>query len=327
LNVNLPVVRFIRLGALLLALGIAPVRAAEPVLEFRGLANASAAVRVGEDRFLAGCDENNVLQLYRNTGGNPQASFETSPWLGLTTRNGEADFEGAARLGDVVFWLGSHGRNKSGEKRPDRQRLLAVRVVEPSGGGSVRLEPVGEPVMTLVEQMAAASTLTRFGLAEASRRPPEEPGGLNLEGLAAGPGDSLWLGFRNPVPEGKALLVPLENPLEVIAGRPARFGEPQLLELGGRGIRDLVWTGRDYFMIGGAAGGGGKSQLYRWAGEASAPVPVGKAFPKSLNPEALVVFGSAESPRLLVLSDDGGRSANETWDFARRTFRAVWVTP
>lgn len=324
---HLPVVRSIRLWVSFLALGVAPARAAEPMLEFRGLANASAAVRVGEDRFLAGCDENNVLQLYRNTGGDPVASFETSQWLGLTTRNGEADYEGAARLGDVVFWLGSHGRNKSGERRPDRQRLLAVRVVESAGDGSITLNPVGEPVATLVEQMAAAPTLTRFGLADASRRPPEEPGGLNLEGLAAGPGDSLWLGFRNPVPEGKALMVPLENPLEVVAGRPARFGEPRLLDLGGRGIRDLVWTGRDYFVIGGAAGGGGKSQLYRWAGDASAPLPVGKAFPKSLNPEAVVVFGSPESPRLLVLSDDGGRTANETWNFARRTFRAVWVVP
>jgi hypothetical protein len=325
--VNLPVVRFIRLGVSFLALGIASAWAAEPMLEFRGLANASAAVRVGEDRFLAGCDENNVLQLYRTAGGDPVASFETSHWLGLTTRNGEADYEGAARLGDVVFWLGSHGRNKSGEKRPDRQRLLAVRVVESAKGGSITLKPVGEPVATLVEQMAVAPTLTRFELAEASRRPPEEPGGLNLEGLAAGPGDSLWLGFRNPVPEGRALLVPLENPLEVVAGRPARFGEPRLLDLGGRGIRDMVWTGREYFVIGGAAGGGGKSQLYRWSGDASAPVPVGKAFPKSLNPEAVVVFGSPESPRLLVLSDDGGRSANETWNYSRRTFRAMWVVP
>lgn len=324
---NLPVVRSLCLWASCVALGVAPAEAAEPLLEFRGLANASAAVRVGEDRFLAGCDENNVLQLYRNSGGDPLASFETSRWLGLTTRNGEADFEGAARVGDVVFWLGSHGRNKSGEKRPDRQRLLAVRVVEPSAGGSVTLEPVGEPVATLVEQMAVAPSLTRFQLADAARNPPEDPGGLNLEGLAAGPDQSLWLGFRNPVPEDKALLVSLLNPLEVVAGRPARFGEPRLLDLNGRGIRDLVWTGREYFVIGGASGGGGKSQLYRWAGDASAPTPVGKAFPKSLNPEALVLFGSPESPRLLVLSDDGGRTANETWDLSRRTFRAVWVSP
>jgi hypothetical protein len=34
------------------------------------------------------------------------------------------------------------------------------------------------------------------------------PGGLNIEGLAATPDGQLLIGFRNPLSEGKALLLP-----------------------------------------------------------------------------------------------------------------------
>lgn len=300
--------------------------AAQPFLEFRGLANASAGVRVGTDRFLAGCDEQNDLLLYRaSAGGEPLASIAVSPWLGLTTRNGEADFEGAARIDDVTFWIGSHARSRSGEKRPDRQRLVALRLRDEDG--TPRLELVGKPVTTLLAQMAAAPSLAQFNLAAAAKLEPEKGGGLNIEGLAAGPDRSLLIGFRNPVPEGRALLVPLVNPFAVIEGQPAQLGEPRLLDFGGRGIRDLVWTGREYFVIGGSSGDGGKSHVYRWDGHSAAAERLKVPDLQSMNPEALILFGTPEKPRLLVLSDDGGRPWNETSDMRLRHFRALWVNP
>jgi len=296
---------------------------AAPKLEFRGMANASAAVRVGDDRLLVGTDENNVLLLYRNTGGNPVASFETSQWLDLTTRNGEVDFEGAARIGEVTFWLGSHGRNNSGEKRPDRQRLLGLRLRAESGAPT--LELLGQPVTTLLDQLAAALPLAHFRFAQSAQLAPEQPAGFNLEGLAGGPEQSLVLGLRSPVPEGRALVIPLKNPFEVIAGKPAIFGKAHQLDLGGRGVRDLLWTGQEYYVIGGSPGEGGKSALYRWTGGETPPQRIDIKLPKSLNPEALVLFENSGQRRLLVLSDDGGRSSNETRNLSQRSFRAVWI--
>ncbi|HYG61171.1 MAG TPA: DUF3616 domain-containing protein [Thermoanaerobaculia bacterium] len=69
--------------------------------------------------------------------------------------------------------------------------------------------------------------------------PAEEPGALNIEGLAAKDG-KLLIGFRGPVRGGKALVVTLENPQEVLnQGAPASFATPIELDLDGLGIRSL----------------------------------------------------------------------------------------
>lgn len=289
---------------------------------FEGLANASAAIPIDGQRFIAGCDEDNVLKLYDVRHRLPVSRFETSPWLALQTRNGEADFEGAARIGDVAFWIGSHGRNSSGDRRPDRQRLVAFRVVSRDGGAS--LEPLGQPVRNLIEDLLSEPRLAPLDLRAAVTRVPDQ-GGLNIEGLAEGEDRALVLGLRGPLHQGKAVLIPLLNPFERIQGRPARFGEPILLDLAGRGIRDLARVDTDLYLLAGSPDGGGKAQLYRWTGGDRAATRVDTPKLKGLNPEALVLLGSGPDRRLLVLSDDGNRVGNREPDPAHRTFRAVEV--
>ena len=289
---------------------------------FEGLANASAAVPIDSSTFIAGCDEDNVLKMYTVGQRRPVSRFETSPRLGLQTRNGEADFEGAARIGDVAFWIGSHGRNSSGDARPDRQRLVAFRVVLKDG--TAALELVGHPVRSLLEDLIAEPRLAPLDLRSAAARDPDH-GGLNIEGLAEGGNRSLVLGLRGPLHGGNAVLIPLLNPFERVEGRPARFGEPILLDLGGRGIRDLARVDTDLFMLAGNPDGGGRTQVYRWSGVGTVPERVETPKMKGLNPEALVLLGSGRDRRLLVLSDDGNLAQNRAVDPAQRTFRAFEV--
>ena len=42
--------------------------------------------------------------------------FDLGPHLRLKKKSEEADLEAAARVGDIVFWLGSHGRNAKGKE-------------------------------------------------------------------------------------------------------------------------------------------------------------------------------------------------------------------
>ena len=100
---------------------------------------------------------------------------------------------------------------------------------------------------------------------------PKEPDALNIEGLSATAEGHLLIGFRNPVPNGKALLVPLLNPNEAIDGQSPRFGDAIQLDLGGLGIRDIEWTGQAFFIIAGSFEGGHKSKLYRWNGPGTNP--------------------------------------------------------
>ena len=293
-----------------------------PVLVYEGLANASAAVPVASNRFIAGCDEDNVLKLYEVGGRQPLSRFETSPWLGLQTRNGEADFEGAARIGDVAFWIGSHGRNSSGDRRPDRQRLVAFRVVSKEGKDS--LELLGNPVWNLLDELLVEPGLAGLDLRTAAARAPDQ-GGLNIEGLAEGADRSLVLGLRGPLHGGRAVLIPLLNPLERIHGKPARIGAPIFLDLGGRGIRDLARVDNDLYILAGSPDSGGKTHLFRWSGTGTEPGRVETPKLKGLNPEAVVLLGTGRDRRLLVLSDDGNLAANRSGESGSKTFRAVAV--
>lgn len=318
--------RFCRRLGLLLGCALLPACAEHAPLTHTGMANASAAVPVGPNLFLTGADDNNVIKLYRADGpGGPLAQFDASPWLALEGKSQDANLEAAARIGNVIYWLGSHARSKDGRARPNHQRLFATRITE--GANGVSLRPVGRPCQTLLAALATAPQLERFHLGEAAERAPETESGLNLEGLSAMPDGGLLLGFRGPVPDGKALLVPLLNPNGTVNGEFPKLGEPILLDLGGLAIRDLAWSGREYFLIAGSSGHGGSSQLWRWAGGSAAPERVEHAKFHHLNPEGIAIFGPPEKPRLLIVSDDGNRNDSAFHLFTAPTFRSVWVKP
>ncbi len=290
------------------------------------MANASVAVPAGPDLFLTGADEDNVIKLYRaNADGKPLMEFDPSPWLQLEGRSRDVNIEGAARIGDVVYWLGSHGRSKDGHPRPNRQRLFATRLTEGTNGPSLAF--LGRPCTNLLEALISAPQLAAFNLKEAAGRAPGDKRGLNLEGLSAMPDGGLLLGFRGPIPEGKALLVPLLNPSEVIHGEAPKLGQPLQLDLGGLGIRDLAWSGQEYFLIAGRSGAGGVSQLWRWAGGEAKPEQLDHPSLRHMNSEGIAIFGPPEKPHLLIVSDDGNRVAEPMRALMTPTFRSVWIKP
>jgi hypothetical protein len=323
------------LGWLGAGFAVGAVAADRPVMElsppslYFGMCDASAGVALATNLFAVGNDEDNVIRTYRIDRTNaPVQTTNLSSFLRVDWRWPETDLEGAAWLGDWIFWLGSHGRNRDGAFRESRHRLFATRLEKT--GDTVRLVPVGRPYQNLLSDLLRDRRLAPFHLAAASRLPPKSPGALNLEGLCAAPGTNLLIGFRNPVPQGRALLVPLLNPFDLVADRAARFGDPILLDLGGQGIRDIgFWQGR-YVIIAGAADGAGHSHLYFWAGGAAEPRRVDGVHLKGFNPEAVVVYPeNAEAFQLL--SDDGamllhGVDCKKLADPSQRRFRSVWVS-
>ncbi len=314
---------WVRFRVVILLLGpglVAVVTRAHPpeLISHTGMGSASAVVAVDADHFLAASDEDNRIRLYSVKGGASLTELDVSPWLSLSSRRGEVDLEGAATLDGLTYWMGSHGRGKDGRLRPDRERIFATRLVTNAGSGRLKMQFVGVPYRRLLTDLCAAPQLAQFELRAAAARRPND-GGINLEGLAAGPAGELLIGFRSPLSEGRALLVPLQNPTAVIEGRAGKLGEPILLDLGDLGVRDLAWSGQDWFIIAGRSGGGGTARLFRWSPGGAPPVRIEHSGFRHLNPEALTVFGEPAKPRLLILSDDGKRSDS--------VFRSFWLVP
>jgi len=326
--------RWIRVAAILLVTtattGFAQAEPTGELVHF-GMCDASAAVAVGAEFFLVANDEDNALRLYRrDRGGQPLGRYELSSFLRTERDHPEADIEGAARLGDVVYWITSHGRNKDGKSRPNRYRLFATRVQ--TGGNTTTVVGVGLPYTRLLADLLAADNLAPFDLAKASRRAPKDKDALNIEGLAATPDGRLLIGFRNPIRRGRALIVPLNNPRDVIRGAMAQIGEPLELELDGLGVRSLEYDAArgDYLFVAGPYDGEDACRMFRWSGGAdSRPEELRRVQFGDWTPEAIVLYADRAN-QVQILSDDGtrqveGDDCKALASEQSRRFRSGWV--
>ncbi len=303
-------------------------------LVFQGMCDASGAVALGEHVFVIADDEDNLLRAYDTRApGGPLWLVDVAPALGIEGKPAKAgkpakgapeiDIEAATRVGELALWLSSHGRNSSGKAKPERLRLFGTSL--PAQGN--QLVVVGA-YDKLLDDLFADPRLARFDLRAASELAPKTKGGLNLEGMTRRREGGVWIGFRNPIPEGKALLVPLLNPEAVLEGKAAQLGDARLLDLGGRGIRALSLQGDRYLLVAGAFDSAPGSRLYTWDG-VNDPVP-SAADLSGLNPEGFVA--QSGSDKTLVVSDDGAELVNGTeckrlTDPSQKRFRARFITP
>jgi len=337
-------------------------------LVYRGTSDASAAVAIGHDMFIVADDENNVLRVYKTTQGElPLFSYDMTEFLDIGPKNLEADIEGATKIGQRIYWISSHGRNKDGKARPNRYRFFATKLM--SKNGNVTIEPVGKPCKTLIHDLANSENMrylrldraTRFDTDELPKKerrklaPKEE--GLNIEGLcASADGKTIYIGFRNPRyvdrigQQTKAIIVPLMNPDAVLEkNRTPIFCEPILLDLASLGIRSMEYSNfhKAYFIVAGTFDDSTKYAIYRWSGiKEKPPVLVRQLSQSNFSPEAMITF--TNSNKFFVLSDDGSLliKVDGAWecvegefrkdgtcqnkyliDSRKKTFRGIWLVP
>jgi uncharacterized protein DUF3616 len=334
--------RLLRIGAILLGAACVPAAAQDQlsIVEYSGMCDASAAIALEKGVFLVASDEDNVLRFYRRGEPKVVQSIPLDADLKVDPEEPEVDIEGAARVGDTIYWTASHSQSKKGKLRTSRHRLFATMVTKVHGKFKITL--ARKPYVRLREDLINAPQLEKFGLAAAAQLAPEADGGFNIEGLAATPDGRLLLGFRNPLTkDGKALVVPIQNPRAALAERKSRkkgkspqikLGEPAELFLGGRGIRSIEWseTRKHYLVVAGPTGDDGTFALYSWSGEPkdhAIEIPEVKFGP--LNPEAMF-FEPGEATEVQVISDDGGREIDKKdckdAPLAKRRFRGSTLT-
>src|SRR5687768_3781786 len=190
---------------------------------FIGCCDASAAVALTDDLFVIADDEDNVLRIYsRDRMGRPASTVDVTAVLDPGKKAPEVDIEASARIGDRIYWISPHGRNAKGKTHEARHRFFATSISVTNG--TVQLKAVGNFYAKLLDDLAKDQRLARYGLAKASFFAPKAQGALNIEGMAPTREGHLLIGFRNPIPDGKALLVRLLNPQEIVAGGKPKLG-------------------------------------------------------------------------------------------------------
>ncbi|HRH13412.1 MAG TPA: DUF3616 domain-containing protein [Azonexus sp.] len=306
--------RLIRAATAILMLQLTAAHSQAEETRYRGLCDASAAVALGPKHFVVADDDHHMLTIYQR--GKPEAvtCVDLIKDSGECLRSGKptkSDIEGAARIDDRIYWISSHSANSDGKFKKTRRQFFATDVLESAAGPTV--SAATPPYTGLIEALVADPRFADLRLASEAGKGPEEPGGLNIEGLAATPDKELLIGFRNPLSNHrvasrrKALLVPFKNPADVLKTAAPVFGDPIALDLGGLGIRSIELVGSQFAIVAGPFGPKSRVQgfvLYTWSGKAAdAPRRVKGVDFGSMHPEALFATGGKNG--IYVLSDDG----------------------
>ncbi len=306
-------------------------------LQHQGICDASGAVALDDNRFIVANDEDNLLRVYSaDESGKPLAIIDINNYFPNNLKKKEVDIEAATELNGLIYWITSHGRNKDGERKPLRHQFFSNKITD---SGKPTLEQEGKSYTQLVfKDMFLDERLKKYKLEKAEELAPKKEGGLNIEGLTATPKGELLIGFRNPIPEGKALILPLTNPLELIQKEvKASFGEPIELDLGGLGIRSIeYWQAYQvYLIIAGAYDSSDKFALYWWSANCQDTPKKMESInlPSDFRPEAVLFYPNRKN-QFQLLSDDGaiiradGTECKEIKDenHPKKYFRSLWIT-
>jgi hypothetical protein len=223
------------------------------------------------------------------------------------------DLEGVAvdRAG-VIYAITSHSRNKDGEVRAAREKLIRFRIE------GERVVDAG--VATGVKRALTAAHPVLA--AAASIRDVKADGGLNIEGLTMSSDQrALLLGFRGPLLNGRAIIACLHEPETLFeAGAEARIAASLItLDLDGNGIRGMAFIPllNGYLVIAGPmARAQVQFELWFWSGDAhdrARRVTVA-GLPGFEHAEGITAAVIDGQPRIVIVSDDGKR---EQQRFAR----------
>lgn len=284
---------------------------------YRETCDGSGAVAIDFTHFLDVDDEDQGVRIYeRGADAAPVQQLDLTAQLEVG--DDEADLEDLARLGDRIYAITSHGRNKDGELIEARYRFAALDVTGalPELGVTV----VGPSTTLLADLLVAANwdapdadVIAALDAAsqldddkQASLAPEDQ--GTNIEGLAALPDGTLAIGFRNPQPGGDAIVVTLANADAVLGGATARFAGATRLDLGGLGVRGMAYSPAHgaVVIVAGSRASGGPFRLYTWGGGLADPAVLAGdlAAPADSAPEAVVTYPNSKDVQIVFDQGD-----------------------
>lgn len=221
------------------------------------------------------------------------------------------DIEGAV-LGanEAVLAITSHSRNKKGKRKSVREKLVSINL-KSSDTSTISTED-------LVEQI-------NQHLVPIDRQLKDDLKKLDIEAISfTGNGENLLIGLRDPVYQGKAIVVELINLVEVLTQEswPKLSHQPILLDLGGAGVRAMTYDKKreiQYIVSEVEHGKKAKMQARLWAWDKekeSVDRMTFKGIKKLNNIEGVTIVEYANQEYLLVVCDNGDKSKKRDANYA-----------
>jgi hypothetical protein len=197
--------------------------------------------------------------------------------------------------------LDGEGDSKKSREKLARFRIKGDRVVDTSAVRSLK------PALLAAHPALAAA---------AGIRDVKTGGGLNVEALeTSADGRRLWVGFRGPLLDQRAVVACVENTSEIFdADETPRFAARlESLDLGGHGIRGLSYVPSlgGYLVIAGPVGPEEAAfQLWFWSSETGAPARRVRlpGLPGIEHAEGVCPAVLEGRQCLVIVSDDGKRA-------------------
>jgi hypothetical protein len=313
-----------------------------------GIADASAAIALDDNYMVIANDETNLFYVYdRNASGLPVKTFDFNQGNILSLTDGapsykEVDIEAGVRSVSSpgrIYWLGSMSNSSSFNDKPNRNRLFATTV---SGTGSSTAFANAGSANNLRQQLITWGDANNyaFSTSAAAGMDPKLIDGFNIEGMVFAPNNTtMYIGFRAPlVPTAnrtKAVIAPILNfEAWFNNGSPAgnaTLGGPIELDLGNRGIRDIIKlsTGTYIIVAGNYDNVPVTGMLYKWSGVAGeAPVALPSFSINNLNAEGIMeIFegGVSSLTKLQLIADNGAddfyNTGTEAKDLTHDTYK------
>jgi hypothetical protein len=241
------------------------------------------------DLMLLAVDEGREIQVLEQKRQRVYEVVETEELL-QWPEDKELDLEGLARTERYVYAIGSHSQKRKSvdanpadgkEAKKNRKRLFET-AVEPSREYMFRFEVEDDgkikkskiKLVTLRDLFATHPILRRFQVI------PSKENGIDIEGIAAGEEDQVYLGFRGPVLRGGyalILIVKLKEDDGELEIKHDVKDDIRFVHLGGRGVRDMVRISEPgeeprLLILAGPMGDGPASyQVYEWDGQHTVP--------------------------------------------------------
>jgi len=137
--------------------------------DHKGLCDASVAVAFDDDHFVVADDETNTLFIFRRGTQEKVGTLDLSGASEIPKNTKEMDLEGAARVGDRIYWIASHSKN---QKR--RSRFCTTEIF---AGPEPGLKLPAKVQKGLLDALVETPQFDHFNLSDAAKHTDPARGG------------------------------------------------------------------------------------------------------------------------------------------------------